>query len=210
MYTPAEFAEKTGVTVHTLQRWDREGRLIAKRTHTNRRYYTDEDVQRVLGHVKAVEVQKASVVYCRVSSAAQKPDLVNQRQMLEQFCAARGIAVDEWIDEIGDGLNFKRKHFLSLIDRVVAGEIGTLVIAHKDRLARFGSDLVEHLCEQAGCVLLVMNSESLSPEREMAEDLMTIVHGFSSRLYGLRTYRKALKKALTEDLESPAAPASDV
>jgi predicted site-specific integrase-resolvase len=86
MYTPSEFAEKVGVTVHTLQRWDREGRLIAKRTHTNRRYYTDDDLQKVLG--TSPEKARLSVVYCRVSSQAQKPDLKNQREMLEQFCAA--------------------------------------------------------------------------------------------------------------------------
>ena len=197
MYTPQEFARKIGVTVHTLQRWDRTGRLVAKRTHTNRRYYTDEDVRAVLG--QSQEANRVSVVYCRVSSVAQQVDLANQRQLLEQFCAARGITVDEWIEEIGGGLNFKRQRFLMLVDRIVAGEIGTLVIAHKDRLTRFGFDLLEHLCEQAGCALLVMNSESLSPEREMVEDLMTILHCFSSRLYGLRNYRKSLQKALAHD-----------
>ena len=197
MYTPSEFAEKIGVTVHTLQRWDREGRLIAKRTHTNRRYYTDEDTYRVLG--ESPHTSKTTVVYCRVSSAAQKPDLVNQRRMLEQFCAARGIAVDEWVEEIGGGLNFKRKRFLAVVDRIVAGEIGILVIAHKDRLARFGFALIEHLCEQARCEIVVLNAESLSPEQEMVEDLMTIVDCFSSRLHGLRNYRKSLKKALEDD-----------
>lgn len=197
MYTPKAFAEKIGVTVHTLQRWDREGRLVAKRTLTNRRYYTDADVKQVLGQV--TQGQKRTVVYCRVSSQAQKSDLMNQRQMLEQFCAARGIAVDEWIEEIGGGMNFKRKRFLALMDRLIAGEIGMIVIAHQDRLARFGFDLLEHLCEQMGCVLLVMNSETLSPERELAEDLMTILHSFSNRLAGLNNYRKALQKALSHD-----------
>jgi len=197
MYTPSEFAKKINVTVHTLQRWDREGRLVAKRTHTNRRYYTDEDAHRVLGELP--QTSKTTVVYCRVSSTAQRPDLLNQRRTLEQFCVARGIVVDEWIEEIGGGLNFKRKGFLSVIDRIVIGEIGTLVIAHKDRLARFGFPLIEHLCEQAHCELVILNTESLSPEREMVEDLMTIVQGFSSRLYGLRDYRKSLKKALEND-----------
>jgi len=197
MYTPSEFAKKINVTVHTLQRWDREGRLVAKRTHTNRRYYTDEDAHRVLGEFP--QTSKTTVVYCRVSSTAQRPDLLNQRRTLEQFCVARGRVVDEWIEEIGGGLNFKRKGFLSVIDRIVIGEIGALVIAHKDRLARFGFPLIEHLCEQAHCELVILNTESLSPEREMVEDLMTIVQGFSSRLYGLRNYRKSLKKALEND-----------
>ena len=201
MYTPSEFAEKVGVTVHTLQRWDREGRLIAKRTHTNRRYYTDDDLQKVLG--TSPEKARLSVVYCRVSSQAQKPDLKNQREMLEQFCAAKGIAVDEWIEEIGGGMNFKRKKFLALIDRITNNEIETLVVAHEDRLVRFGFPLIEHLCQSRRCEILVMNTKSLSPEQEMVEDLMTIVHCFSSRLYGLRNYRKALKKALEDDTRSP-------
>ncbi len=119
--------------------------------------------------------------------------------MLEQFCAGRGLAVDEWIEEVGGGLNFNRKRFVSLVDRIVTGEIETLVIAHKDRLARFGYALIEHLCEVADCQLVVMNTEALSPEREMVEDLMTIVHCFSSRLNGLRNYRKTLQKALKDD-----------
>jgi len=81
----------------------------------------------------------------------------------------------------------------------VAGEIGTLVIAHEDRLARFGFALIEYLCEQADCELVILNIGSLSPERAMVEDLMTIVDCFSSRLHGLRNYRKSLKKALEDD-----------
>jgi len=197
-YTLAEFAKLIGVSTRTLQRWDYTGRLVADRTPTNRRQYTDKHLAQVRG-VGQQGRRRQTVVYCRVSSAGQKADLQNQRQMLEQFCAARGMAVDEWIEEIGGGLNFKRKGFVNLVDRILAGDIGTLVIAHKDRLARFGYALIEHVCEMAGCELIVMNTETLSPEREMVEDLMTIVHCFSSRLYGLRNYRKALAKALDDD-----------
>ena len=93
-------------------------------------------------------------------------------------------------------MNFKRKQFLEIVDRVVRGEVAHLVVAHKDRLTRFGFDLLKHLCDSHGCELLVLDQEKLSPEREMVEDLMTIVHCFSSRLYGLRNYRKSLKDAL--------------
>ena len=204
MYTIGEFAKRVGVAVHTLQRWDREGRLRPKRTLSNRRYYTEEDVATVLGNVLPVR-QKKIVVYCRVSSPTQKVDLAHQRQVLEQFCSAQGFAVDDWIEEIGGGLNFKRKHFLTLVDGIVAREIGILVIAHKDRLTRFGFDLLAHLCEVHHCELLVMNTESLSPEQEMVQDLMAIIHCFSSRLYGLRNYRKALKEAMAHghDHQSP-------
>jgi len=83
-----------------------------------------------------------------------------------------------------------------MIDGVIAGDIGTVVIAHKDRLARFGLPLIEHLCEVHHCELIIMNNQSLSPEQELTQDLMTILHCFSSRLYGLRNYRKTLKETL--------------
>jgi predicted site-specific integrase-resolvase len=136
------------------------------------------------------------VAYLRVSSQSQRPDLKNQRNVVEAFCLARGLANVEFIEEIGGGLNFKRKQFLTLIDDIVAGDVSQLVLAHKDRLARFGFDLLAHLCQRHDCELLVINSEKLSPEQEMVQDLMTVVHCFSSRLYGLRNYKKALKDAL--------------
>lgn len=179
----------------TLQGWDRDGSLPAQRTSTNRRYWLKSDLDRYLGKTSPATV-RSSIAYCRVSSQAQRRDLKNQRSIMEDFCVARGLANVEFIDEVGGGLNFKRRHFLEIIDRVVRGEISHLIVAHKDRLTRFGFDLLKHLCDSHGCELLVLNQERLSPEREMVEDLMTIVHCFSSRLYGLRNYRKSLKDAL--------------
>jgi predicted site-specific integrase-resolvase len=197
-YNAAQFAKLAGVSVKTLQRWDREGRLKpAARTPGNRRLYTPEQLNQVLNRVS--KIKQVTIAYLRVSSQGQKPDLSNQRAALEQFCIARGIAVDEWISEIGGGLNFKRPKFSDLVDRIVRSELSTLVIAHKDRLARFGYELLAHLCETHGCQIVVLNTESLSPEQELVQDLMKIVHCFSSRLYGLRNYRKAIQKALTDD-----------
>ena len=155
---------------------------------------------------KKTAKKKRCVVYCRVSSPAQKPDLLNQRQNLEQFCIARGLVVDEWIEEIGGGLNFQRKKFLTLVDDIAAGDIGSLVIAHKDRLVRFGFGLIEHLCAVHQCELIVMNNQSLSPEQELTQDLLTILHCFSSRLYGLRNYRKTLKEALAYGSDNDQSP----
>src|SRR5579863_4096124 len=104
-YSVSEFAALIGVSVNTLQRWDREGKLVAHRTPSNRRLYTDEHLTHIRGWQP--KTQRRVVVYCRVSSQAQKADLANQRETLEQFCAGRGLAVDEWIEEIGGGLNFK-------------------------------------------------------------------------------------------------------
>ena len=195
MLTIGEAARKLNRSVKTLQRWDRTEVLSAKRTPTGRRYYEMQQLNEWLG-IKDAARKRHYVAYCRVSSQAQKPDLRNQREVTTQFCVARGIADVEYIEEIGGGLNFKRPKFTTLVDRICAGEIATLIVAHKDRLARFGFDLLRHLCESHACELLVINDEKLSPEREMVEDLMTIVHCFSSRLYGLRNYKKALKLAL--------------
>jgi len=198
MYTPAVFAKRVGVSVKTLQKWDRIGVLPAKRTITNRRYYTDEDLAAAL-RLPRVQKERRTVAYCRVSSQAQKPDLVNQQKVLEEFCKQGKIEVDEWIMEVGGGLNFKRKRFLSLVDAILEGQVERVVLAHQDRLARFGYHLLVHLCQSHQCELLVMNTEELSPEQELVQDLITITHCFSSRLYGLRNYRQALKKALADD-----------
>src|SRR5579883_3168790 len=117
MYKPSAFAKRVGVSVKTLQKWDRIGVLPAKRTLTNQRYYTDEDIAVALRQTPVPRVRK-TVGYCRVSSQAQKPDLMNQRQVLEQWCTSQQIQVDEWIMEIGGGLNFERKHFLALVDAI--------------------------------------------------------------------------------------------
>jgi putative resolvase len=198
MYTPAVFAKRVGVSVKTLQKWDRIGVLPAKRTITNRRYYTDEDLAAAL-RLPRVQKERRTVAYCRVSSPAQKPDLANQRRVLEAFCTQRNIEVDEWMMEVGGGLNFKRKQFLSLVDAIVEGQVERVILAHQDRLTRFGYQLLVHLSETHQCELMGLNTEELSPEQELVQDLLTITHCFSSRLYGLRNYRKALQKAIADD-----------
>ena len=193
-------AKLLGVTVKTLQRWEREGRLIPiARTDSNRRLYTELQLREFIGLRHAVAAPTRLVAYCRVSSAAQKPDLANQRKVLEEFVVARGLANVEFVEEIGGGLNFKRKRFLALMDEIGRREVKTLILAHRDRLTRFGFEWFEHFAKSNGCELLVLNQDRLSPEQEMVQDLMTIVHCFSSRLYGLRNYRKKLDEALKKD-----------
>jgi len=198
MYSVAQFAKQMGVSVKTLQRWDREGRLKAKRTLSGRRYYDEADLATALNLPQRPAIRR-TVAYCRVSSPAQRPDLQNQRAALESYAVSKQLVVDEWIMEIGGGLNFERKRFLRLVDAIVEGEVSRLLIAHQDRLARFGFALLKHLCETHHTELVVMNTETLSPEQELVQDLMRIVHCFSSRLYGLRNYRKALEKALKDE-----------
>ncbi len=195
IYRISEFAKRVGRCAKTIRRWDETGVLNAKRLPSGQRYYDESDVRRALGLLRQSQPRKI-VVYCRVSSASQKDDLEGQVIAMEEFCRQSGIAVDNWISEIGGGMNFKRKRFLTLMDEVQQGNIAKLLIAHKDRLCRFGFDYFDRMARENGCELVVVNQESLSPQQEMIEDLLAIVHTFSCRLYGLRRYKKLLKNDL--------------
>lgn len=194
-YTASAAAKKLGVSVKTLQRWDREGKLVPARAPSNRRLYTEEQLVQAQG-LRGRATPTATVAYVRVSTQAQKPDLANQRKALEAFCAAKGYTDVEYIEEIGGGMNFNRPKFRKLMARVHACEVARLVVAHKDRLARFGFAHLAWECSEFGCAVEVLNAQTLSPEQEMVEDLMTIVHCFSSRLCLLRNYKKTLQEVL--------------
>ena len=198
IYNVSDFSQITGISVKTLQRWDRQGRLVPDRTPTNRRVYNEQHLSIALGRAFQNE-ERETVIYARVSSQNQKPDLDNQTKILTEFCLTSGYMVDRQVKEVGGGLNFKRKKFVKLLDQVMSGKIERLIIAHKDRLSRFGFDLIEHICKINNCELIVMDNEQLSPEQEMIQDMLMIVHCFSARLYGLRNYKKALGKALEND-----------
>lgn len=194
LYRVKEFAERINKSTSTLRRWDREGKLPAKRSAGGHRYYDESDVRKALG-IEIPSTKKKTIVYCRVSSRNQLPDLTSQVEAMRAFCLGGGIAVDEWLEEIGGGMNFKRNAFLNLFDRIERGEIAKLIVAHKDRLVRFGFDFFLVFAQKHGCEIVVANQEQLSPQQEMVEDLMAIVHCFSSRLYGLRNYKKKIKEA---------------
>jgi len=189
-YRIAEFAKRIGRSVQTVRRWETEGKLVTKRLPSGQRYFDESDVKAMMGGVPA---KRDVVVYCRVSSEGQKDDLASQVAAMQTYCLGCGVAVDQWITEVGGGMNFKRKHFLNLVDRIQRGEIQKLLIAHKDRLMRFGFDLFSHIANENGCEIVVVNQESFSPQQEMVEDLMAIVHTFSCRLYGMRKYKNAIK-----------------
>ncbi|MBE9212332.1 IS607 family transposase [Plectonema cf. radiosum LEGE 06105] len=209
MFKPHEFSKKIGVSVKTLQRWDTSGRLPAKRTLSGHRFYTEDDLLIAQG-LKPVESKRKVVVYCRVSSTGQKPELKNQISAMEIFCLNRGLAVDEWVSEIGGGLNFKRKKFLAIMLSMIKGEISTIVVAHKDRMCRFAFDFILELATSTGCEIIVANQESLSPQQELVEDLMAIIHGFSCRLYGLRNYSKEIKENLKKAIDKTGQSMSGV
>jgi predicted site-specific integrase-resolvase len=196
IYKPKEFGQLIGRSVITLQRWDVEGKLKAYRSPTNRRYYKHEQYLEYIGQKASPD--KKVIVYTRVSSIGQKKDLESQKKAIGQFSIAQGLAISEWLSDIGSGLNYKRKNFNLLMEMCERGEVSKIVIAHKDRLVRFGYEYFEKFCSSHGVSIIVMNQESLSPEEEMTKDLLSIVHCFSSRLYGLRKYKKQIEKLLVE------------
>lgn len=201
MMSTGKAAKLLGVSVKTLQRWEREGRLIpVARTDSNRRLYTEAQIRAFIGLQQLLTAEPIRLVaYCRVSRATQKLALIHQRKVLEEFIVARGLANVEFIEEIGGGLNFKRKHFLALMDSIGRREVKTLILAHRDRLTRFGFEWFEHYARSNGCEILVLNQERLSPDQEMVQDLMTVIHDFSSRIHGLTAYRQQLNALLKND-----------
>lgn len=193
-YRTGEFAEMLGVSVKTLQRWDRDGRLKPKRTPTNRRCYTYDQYLEFVG-INSVDEKdnRKTVIYARVSSRSQKEDLKNQISFLREYCNAKGMIVDQVIEDFGSGLNYNRKLWNSLLDEVIDGKIQVIVITHKDRFIRFGFDWFEKFCKKFNTEILVVNNENLSPHEELVQDIITILHVFSCRLYGLRKYKRQIE-----------------
>ena len=197
IYRVAAFAAKIGVHKNTVKAWSLNGKLPARRTPSGHRYYTDADVDRYFGVERAQE-QGRTAVYCRVSSRSQRDDLRSQQQAMETFCLGAGIAVDEWLTEIGGGLEFQRPVFRTLMEQIENRELGLLLVAHQDRLCRFGFDWFAYFAERHGCEIRVVNQPSLSPQAEWVEDLVAVVDTFSCRLPSLRRYRKPIRDAAVD------------
>lgn len=192
-YKPKVFAELLGVSVKTLQRWDRDGILKANRTPTDRRYYTYDQYLQFKG-IQTENDIRDTVIYARVSTRNQKDDLQNQVEFLKQFCNAKGIIVNQCVEDFGSGLNYNRKKWNRLLNEVMANKIKTIVISNKDRFIRFGYDWFEKFCEKFNTKIIIVNNETLSPNEELVQDIISILHVFSCRLYGLRKYKNQIKE----------------
>lgn len=192
MLKPNEMAKRLNVTVGTLQRWDREGKLKAFRTQTNRRYYTEEQINNFL-NIETPEKFKMNIAYSRVSSHQQKYELKNQENFIKEFATGSGIVIDEYISDVGSGLNYKRQGLLKLLELVMQRKVAKIFITYKDRLVRFGFELIEWICNEFGTEIVVFNDRQSSPKKEIISDLISIIHVFSCRIYGLRKYKTKIK-----------------
>ncbi|WP_041622653.1 IS607 family transposase [Oscillatoria nigro-viridis] len=190
-YVPPRIAvQRLGVCSKTLERWEKEGKIKAYRTPSGQRRYDCDSIV-------DIPSTKSTILYARVSSRSQKADLPRQTDfLLSRYPGC------EIIQDIGSGLNFKRKGLIALLEHIYTGDIGMVVIASKDRLCRFGFDLISWFAERGGCKILVLNNNSLSPERKRVQDILAIIHVFSCRLYGLKKY----KKQIIEDSDLPSVP----
>lgn len=188
---PKDVSQILNVSQKTLQRWDKDGTLVAHRNPKNRRYYTQEQIDLFLG--KEIKNYRKHVAYSRVSSRSQKDDLDNQNAFIQEYVNAKGIILDDIVSDIGSGLNYKRKNWNNLLDSVLNNEVDTIYITYKDRFVRFGYDWFEQFCNKFDTKIVVLNKKDSSPTEELVEDLISIIHVFSCRIYGLRKYKNVIK-----------------
>jgi excisionase family DNA binding protein len=195
--TIGEAAEILGVSISTLRRWDKDGRLKPEKTASgHRRYDISKLKPELFGELKH-ETRK-TIAYARVSSHDQKADLERQKQVLEMYCAKQGWIFDI-ISDLGSGMNYHKKGLKRLLNDILAEKVSRLVIAHKDRLLRFGAELIFAICEAKQVEVIILNQgEDTTFEEDLAKDVLEIITVFSARLYGSRS-RKNQK--LLEDVK---------
>ena len=198
IYKVGEFAKKAGVSISTLQRWDRTNVLKSKRTPTNQRYYTDEDLNKVLNSEDETKSKRKNVGYCRVSTQRQKQNLENQKEFVSVYSLSQGVILDEIYTDIGSGLNYQRENWNELLKLVKNNKIDKIYVTYKDRFVRFGYEWFEEFCALHGTEIIVLNQKQTSPEEELTEDLLSILHVFGERNHGLRKYKTEINKELKE------------
>jgi putative resolvase len=181
-----EASKLIGVAVSTMRRWESEGRLIPERTEGGHRRY-DRDA--LLSYKYHKENVKLTVGYCRVSSSDQREDLSRQVKTVSDYCAAKGYQF-KIIQDLGSGLNYNKKGLKELIELICHKEIEKVVINYKDRLIRFGYEIIEQLCFINDVDIEIINySEDKNHEEELLEDVLSVITVFSARLYGSRSHK---------------------
>ena len=189
-----EAAKILGVNPQTLRRWEESGVIQpAKRTPKGTRLYS---LQALLG---VNDSSYPTIAYARVSSSDQKEDLERQQAVLEAFCNKNGWQT-EIIRDFGSGMNYNKKGLLDLLELMVRGQMSRLVITHKDRLLRFGAEIVFRICELKGIEVVIINKgDPVSFQEELTSDVMEIMTVFCAKLYGRRSHKS---KKMAEEIEN--------
>src|SRR5574344_1119346 len=198
-------AKLLGVHVQTMRNWEKSGKLKPDSISPGgtRRYNLDRIVAISGKEVPTVVDERKTIAYARVSSHDQKGDLTRQAQVLELYCAEHGYKY-ELITDLGSGMNYYKKGLTSLINKILNGEVKRLVLTHKDRLLRFGAELIFSICEVKGVEVVIINSgeEKSSFEEDLAKDVLEIITVFLARLYGSRSKKsKQLIDNLTKAVQ---------
>ena len=192
-----------GITQYTLYRYLKEGkvRLASKLSKTDYNY-DDDSVYALIGQ-KSQKKNKLVISYARVSTQNQKKQLEEQKQRIYDSCISRGLKLDKQFSDIKSGMSSDRKEFQEVLRMIIQGEVELLVIENKDRLVRFGYEILEQIFRYFGCKILVLNDilENKSYEQELTEDLISIIHYFSMKNYSHKRKLNKLRKELESNCE---------
>ena len=187
MLSIGKFAKSLGVSIQTLRNWDKEGKLKPTYVTENGYRYYSEDLLNKFKNVKNVnKIKKKNILYARVSTKSQKDDLDRQVDNLKQYAYSKGYSF-EIITDIGSGINYKKEGLLKMINLVECGEVDRIIVLYKDRLIRFGYDLIEYICKLNDTKIEIVDNSTISKEQELTEDLIQIITIFANRLYGAKS-----------------------
>lgn len=190
-----------GVSAQTLRNWDAKGKLHPHHTSSNGyRYYSQEQLNQVM-NIKP-NLDRLVIGYCRVSSNKQKDDLERQIENMKVYLTAQGKPY-EIITDIGSGINYNNKGLKELIQRITQNKVEKIVVLYKDRLLRFGFELVEYIASLHDCNIEIIDNTEKTEQQELVEDLVQIITVFSCKLQGKRSNkaRKLVKELIVGDNE---------
>ena len=196
-YSIHEFSKLISRTPQTLRNWDLSGRLKPHHTGANGyRYYSHQQLNELLG---IADIQRKVIGYCRVSSNKQKDDLIRQVENMDKYLSSLNCEY-EIIQDVGSGINYSKRGLKSLLKKINNKEISKIVVFYKDRLLRFGFELVEYMANLNGCEIEVLDNTEKTEQQELIEDLIQIVTVFSCKLQGKRANKtRKLVDELIED-----------
>lgn len=199
VYTLNQFAAKLGVTPQTLRTWHKEGKLTPSFiTEGSHRRYTHKQYLEFVGETSN-QTTKLNIGYVRVSSKKQSDDLVRQAQLMESYLISKGKPF-KIIQSVGSGINYKNPQLHELIRMVINKEVDTVYVLYKDRLVRFGFELLEFLFNEFGVSIEVVNQQFETAQEELITDLIQIITVFSAKLNGKRRNKvQNFKKDLEND-----------